>query len=317
MNIYMLFVCFPIPARRAAGIQAGNIERYMPHMRRGYYVNISDSMRGAYANTTNYQTIFIAYTGGKDYTMSNKSLLKNIANNSVSTPAFNAISGYIDAVDTMTNNARARAAAMSAWKIAHNYDDIRRAAMRKNATDAQKLEYERVKNARADYAAIIARDTNEKNAPARAAQSDALVTIYSRGGKNDNSKRAAAFRHFYKSYAAYRMEYSANANTPAGKKAVSALVNLYNVCFGFTFAGGVANDVARRTLNVLGVRIANNAENMKGARGVSVFNESQVKRLLICIAASMLNSGKVDNFNTDSIIVTDDIRADYAAAMRD
>ena len=105
---------------------------------------------------------------------------------------------------------------------------------------------------------------------------------------------------------------SFNDNTEKGKAAISALSNLYNVCFGFEFRGGVARDISRRTLNLLGVRAANTAENMKGANGIAVFTENQTKRLLICIAANLIEKGVVDV----DIMVIENARADYAAAMR-
>lgn len=244
--------------------------------------------------------------------MSNKNLVKKIAMNSISETNANAISGFMASIDTMTDNARARVRAMNAWDRTHNWDTVRRAGLKKNAPAAAVSEYEKVKAARADYSDIMRKDISKKNAPARAIQSDAIVTLFGRGGKNDNSKPAAAFRHFYAAYTAYRAEMSFSDNTEKGKAAISALSNLYSVCFGFEFRGGVARDVSRRTLNLLGVRAANTAENMKGANGIAVFTENQTKRLLICIAANLIEKGIVDV----DIIVLDTARADYAAAMR-
>lgn len=249
--------------------------------------------------------------------MSDKKLVKSIANNTISETAFNAIAGYMAALDAMTDNARARAASLNKWDATHNYDNTRRAGMRKTATPAEKAAYERLKDARADYAEIIRKDMNTKNAPARGAQSDAIIALFGRGGKNDKSNAAAAFRGFYAAYTTYRAEMSLSDNTPAGKNAISKLINLYSVCFGFTFKGSIGKDIARRTLNLLGVRAANTSENMKGARGVAVFSESQTKRLLIAIASSILNKGVVDGFDMDSILVLEKTaRADYAATMR-
>ena len=225
--------------------------------------------------------------------MSNKNLVKNIANNSIQSAIFAALADFDCAHDTIVAHNRKAAKAMTAWKNTHNYDNAAALARGKNAKDADKAEFERLKAARADYADIIKKNTAEKCKPARDAMNAVYVRIFGRGGKNDKSTRAMAFNQFYTAYAAYRKELSMNASTPAGNKARKALNNLWNKCFGFTFHGSVASDVSRRALNAIGMRIANSKENMQGANGIAPFSEKQVKTMLIYIAMNMLNSGTI------------------------
>lgn len=226
--------------------------------------------------------------------MSNKTLVKNIANNSIQSAIFAALADFNGAHDTIVAANQNSARTMTAWKAAHEYDKAAALARGKNAKDADKAEFERLKAARADYADIVKKDTAEKCKPARETMNAVYIRIFGRGGKNDKSTRAAAFNQFYAAYVEYRKELSANASTPAGNKARKALNNLWEKCFGFTFAGGIANDVSRKTLNAIGLRIANNRENMKGADGIAPFSEKQVKTMLIYIAMNMLNSGTIE-----------------------
>lgn len=226
--------------------------------------------------------------------MSNKNLIKNIAKNSINTAIANAMTEYASAADIINVANIARVDNMAKWERVHDYDAVRTLARGKNAKQNDKDAFDRLKAIRADYAEIIRNACAETCKPARAAQNAALIRIFGKGGKNDKSERNASFVRFYAAYATYRNEYAMNASTPAGQAARKALNNLWKECFGFTFKGEIANDVSRRTLNAIGMRIATARENMSGACGVSVFNEKQVKTMLLCIAINLINRGMVD-----------------------
>lgn len=230
--------------------------------------------------------------------MSDKKLLMSIVNNSITNAGANYITLYRNGVADIKRADITRVNAMVSWDIVHNTKAVLSAARKKNASAEDKHAAEVVKVARA----VAVDGTREKYAAAckrpRAEMSMSVKFFFGNGAK-DESKKAAAFRNFYNAYTVYRKEFSENINTPAGRAVVSACVNMYSVCFGVTFDGKFGNKIARKTINVIGMRAARGAEERKGANGITVFTENEVKHMLIRIMYNLSLRGDFENMTRE------------------
>ena len=220
--------------------------------------------------------------------MSNKTLMNKIALATINPAHAARLEKYADMHAVIYRANAARNAAMTKWDIDHDYKKAGTLARGKNATAADKAEYDRLKNARADYADICRAAYADTCKPARAEMASITTAIFGTG-KNDKGKAAAAFRNFYSAYVNYRAELSENANTPAGKKAKSTAISMLSACFGITFTGELANVASRRIVNAIGVRLATMKEEGKNNSRLSAFSESQVKAIVIALVLELIN----------------------------
>lgn len=222
--------------------------------------------------------------------MSNKNLAKAIVNNSISNAGANYITMYKNGLARCKRADVARVKAIATWKVIHNYDEVTKAARKKDASDAVKHDADVVKVA----FDVFVKGTRETYAaeckPARVEMSNAVKYFFGKGAK-DESTKARAFYQFYDAYVEYRKTFAENFSTPGGRKVLSACVNMYSTCFGVRFNGDFGKRIARKTVNIIGMRNATMTEERKGARGITTFTDMQVKNMLVRIMYNLSENG--------------------------
>ena len=222
--------------------------------------------------------------------MSNKNLVKAIVNNSITNAGANCVTMYKNGLAKCKHADAARVKAITNWKFIHDYDATMKAAKKKGASDTAKHDADVMKVA----FDVFAKGTRETYAaackPARVEMNNAVKFFFGKGVK-DESTKSNAFYQFYNAYTEFRATFAENFNTPAGKKVLSACVNMYDKCFGVKFSGDFGKRIARKTVNVIGMRNATMTEERKGAHGITVFTDIQVKNMVVRIMYNLMERG--------------------------